>query len=118
MVTIKNYQQRTTGEGKEFFVLELEGSIQFLTSQTTGKLYASVAKCTIPCTFDEETAKQLIGTRLPGSIQKVPCDSYEYRTPEGDVMTLDYQYTYIATESNQQEHNDSPARKLVSLEVI
>ena len=94
MVKITGFQQRTNADEKKFIVLELEGSLQFLTSKTSGKLYGSMAKCTIPCTFNEETAKQLVGTLLPGTIEQVPCDPYEYTTPEGEIRTLEYQYSY------------------------
>jgi hypothetical protein len=32
----------------------------------------------IPSTFDEATAKKMIGERVPGSVIKKPCDPYEF----------------------------------------
>jgi hypothetical protein len=94
MVKIIGFQQRQTVAGKVFFVLELEGGLQILPSITTGSLYASKSKCTVPCPFSEKEVKELIGTTLPGSIERVPCEPYSFKNPEGKNVELDYRYTY------------------------
>ncbi len=95
MVTVTNYFQRKNSEGKSFIVLEIEGGLQVIQSPTTGNLYASVSKCTIPCSFDEPTAQRLIGTTMPGTIEKVPCKPYSYVSPKTkEMVTLDYKYHY------------------------
>jgi hypothetical protein len=78
MVRIVNYQKRTTEEGKEFFTLELQGGIEVVKSQETGKLYMTARKANMSCTFDELTCQSLIGTELPGSVRKVECEEYSY----------------------------------------
>lgn len=109
MVTIRGYQQRKTSDGKPFLVLELEGETQVQKSLVTGKFYASVAKCTIPCTFDEKTARELKGTTLPGSIIKVPCEPYNYRNPStGEIVTLDFKFVYSENEAQQIEKVSTP----------
>ncbi len=62
MVRIVNYQKRTTEQGKEFFVLELQGGIEMVKSAETGKFYVTARKASISSTFDELTCQALIGT--------------------------------------------------------
>lgn len=101
MVTVVGFQERQTSQGKSFLVLELEGSLQISISQSTGKPYASKSKCTVPCSFDEKTAQELVGTLLPGEIVKAPCEPYDFTNPNtGEVMTLNYRYTYKAPTSH------------------
>lgn len=96
MVRISNYIKRTTEEGKDFFVLELQGGIEMVKSQETSKFYVTARKATISSTFDEQTCKALIGTELSGAIQKVVCDPYEYTVKEtGEIITLSHRYEYV-----------------------
>ena len=109
MVTIKGYQQRKSAEGKTFLVLELEGGLQIQSSQTTGKPYACISKCTVPCAFDEITAKEFIGSTLPGTIVKEPCEPYKFSNPNsGETVTLNYKYSYKAPESLQEGRSIQP----------
>lgn len=99
MVRIIGYKKRTTEQGKEFFVLELQGGISMVKSVETGKLYATANKATISSTFDEATCKALIGSELEGKVQKVPSAPYEYTVREtGEVITLAHRFEYIEDE--------------------
>jgi len=96
MVTITDYKTKENAEGKPFSVFELTGGIEVIQSQTTGKLYATARKCTLLCTVDEETAKAAIGTTLPGTIERVEADVYDYAIPStGEVVKLNYRYEYV-----------------------
>lgn len=96
MVRISNYIKRTTEEGKDFFVLELQGGIELVKSQETGKFYVTARKTTISSTFDEGTCQALIGSELPGKIEKAECESYEYTIKEtGEIITLSHRYEYV-----------------------
>ena len=100
MVRISNYQKRTTEEGKEFFTLELQGGIEVVKSQETGKLYMTARKANMSCTFDELTCQSLIGTELPGSVRKVNCEAYEYTIKDtGEVITLSHRFEYVEQEA-------------------
>ena len=100
MVQVVNYQTRTTEDGKQFFILNLEGEVEFVKSETTGNTYATVKKCNLSTTFSELTCKRLVGTELPGKITKVECKPYEYANPAtGEVMTLTHRYEYCADEN-------------------
>jgi hypothetical protein len=102
MVRIVNYQKRRGEEGKEFFTLELQGGIEMVKSQETGKFYVTARKASISSTFDEMTCQALIGTELPGTVAKVNCEPYEYVVKDtGEVIMLSHRYEY-------QEVNSTP----------
>ncbi len=89
MLRIVEFKERTNDEGENFFALILEGSVEMVQSQNTGRYYATALRCSIPSTFTEETCKQLIGTSIPGKIVKVECEPYEFEIPEtGEVISL------------------------------
>lgn len=95
MVRIINYKERVREDGESFFVLELQGGIQMVKSQQTNKFYVTAKKATIPSTFDETTCKALIGTELPGNVEKVECEPYDYTIKDtGEIIQLDYRYEY------------------------
>ena len=99
MVTVTNYTVATNSEGKSFVILELQGDLEMVQSQNSGKFYATARKCGITSTFDESTAAQLVGRQLPGSILKEACEPYEYTVPEtGEQITLSHRYGYSPTE--------------------
>lgn len=100
MVRIVNYQKRTTEEGKEFFTLELQGGVEIVKSQETGKNYMTARKASMSCTFDEATCISLIGTELPGSVKKVACEDYSYTIKEtGEIITLSHRFEYVEQEA-------------------
>ena len=100
MVRIVNYQKRTTEEGKEFFTLELQGGVEIVKSQETGKNYMTARKASMSCTFDELTCQSLIGTELPGSVKKVACEDYSYTIKEtGEIITLSHRFEYVEQEA-------------------
>ena len=103
MVRIVNYQKRTTEEGKQFFTLELQGGIEIVKSQETGKSYMTARKASMSCTFDELTCQSLIGTELPGSVRKVECEEYSYTIKDtGEVITLSHRFEYVEQEAPVQ----------------
>jgi hypothetical protein len=95
MVRISNYLERKSEDGKTFFVLELQGGLEMVMSQNTGNYYATAKKTSMTSTFDEETCKALIGSKLPGSITRVESEPYEYVVKEtGEVILLSHSYVY------------------------
>jgi hypothetical protein len=96
MVTVVSYTTRENLDGEEYIALVLQGDLEMVQSQETGRFYATARKVTISSTFNEATAATLIGTQLPGSINKVPCDPYEWVVPEtGEIIELNHRYTYV-----------------------
>ena len=109
MVTVKNYHVRQGNNGDNYISLELEGDVSFVQSQNTGRFYATAKHCFMYAAMDEKTAKALIGTQLPGSIERVDCDPYEYTVPDtGEVKLLSYTSEYRPEES--METSDSNNR--------
>ena len=99
MVTVTNYAVGTNSEGKSFVKLILQGDLEMVQSKTTGKFYATARKCSITSTFDEQTAKLLVGKQLPGAIIKEDCEPFDYTIPEtGEEISLSYRYVYVPTE--------------------
>ena len=95
MVTVTNYMERLRKDGSSFIVLEITGGLELIQSSTSGNFYATVRKCTIPSTFDENVAKGLIGSQIPGDIVRVNVPPYEYINKRtGEVMTLQHGYSY------------------------
>lgn len=96
MVRIVNYLKRQTEEGKLFFVLEIQSGIEMALSSKTGQFYATAKKASISSTFDEDTCKALIGTEMPGTIEKVECQPFEYVIKEtGEVISLHHRYRFV-----------------------
>jgi hypothetical protein len=99
MVRIINYKKRETEDGKEFFVLELQGGIEMVKSKETDKFYVTARKASISSTFDELTCQALIGTELPGKVEKVNCEPYEYTIKDtGEVIVLTHRFDYVEEE--------------------
>jgi hypothetical protein len=100
MVTVKNYALRESKDGKQFITLELQGDLEMVQSMGTGRFYATARKCSVTSTFDEATAKILIGRQIPGSIRRVETETYEYTIPEtGEVILLAHSYQYFPDEN-------------------
>lgn len=97
MVTIVGLEKRKAADGKEFNVMILQGSIVVAISKTTGKPYLTARKSSIPCTFDEVLAKTLIGQSLPGEIERIEVDEYEFVVPgTKKKLKLTHSFRYSA----------------------
>lgn len=99
MVIVKNYHLRQGDNGKDYVTLELEGDIELVQSQNTGRFYATARHCCIYSTFDEETAFRMIGQQMEGKIVRVPCEPYTYTIPESGLeVELAHSWDYIPDE--------------------
>lgn len=96
MVTIVGYSQRLSKDGKPFISLQIQGDITMVQSSETGRWYATAKRCSITSTFDEEVAKSLVGKQIPGRIEKVACEQYDFTVPEtGEIISLQHTYEYL-----------------------
>lgn len=101
MVRISDYKLRESLEGKSFFALILQGGVEIVKS-ATGSSYATIKTASMPSTFDEATCKSLVGMEMPGRIDKVETDPYEYTIQEtGEVILLSHRYEYVEWEFKQ-----------------
>ncbi len=104
MVTVTGVETRENSKGEAFAVLILSGDLQIVISKTTGNPYATVNKISIACTFPEDVAKLMVGKQLPGEIQRVECEHYQYISKTtGEVVTLNHRYTYNPNPTNLVE---------------
>ena len=94
MVTIKAIHPRE-GEQGNYISLELMGDLELVQSSNTGRFYATVRKCFISSTFDEKTAKVMLGKQIPGLIGRVPCEPYDYTLESGETIQLAHRYDYM-----------------------
>ncbi len=95
MVQVVGYSLKTPKEGKPYVALELEGEIEMVQSQNTGRFYATVRRCTISSTFDEMTAERMVNKQMAGSIERVSCEPYEFTIREtGEVTLMSYRWDY------------------------
>ena len=95
MVTVTGFMERHRKDGSSFIVLEITGGLELIQSSNTGNFYATVRKCTIPSTFDENVAKGLIGSQISGDIVRVNVPAYEYINKRtGEIMSLNHGFSY------------------------
>ena len=67
------------------------------------KFYATVRKCSVPCTLELAVAKSMVGEKMEGSIIKKPCEPYLYTNPKGETIELEFTYEYVQETSNYVE---------------
>jgi hypothetical protein len=103
MVKVIGVESRKNSADEEFHLLVLQGNLEMVTSKETGRVYATARKVSIPSTFDLKTAKSFIGTSMNGSIQKVPCEPYEYETDSGETVELSHTWQYNAEHATMEE---------------
>ena len=104
MVRVIGYHANENERGETFFSLSIQGGVEMVKSKETGNFYATARKTRITTTFDEQTCESLIGSELPGRIEKVDCDPYEYTVQEtGELITLEHTYEYIPDEMETPE---------------
>lgn len=103
MVTIIGVEERFTPKG-DFKVIVLQGKLQVAISETTGRPYLTARKTSLPFTFSEEFAQSLIGTQLPGDIERMECEEYEFQVPgQKKKLKLTHRYQYSANTTVLEE---------------
>jgi len=95
MVTVIGVEKRIATSGKEFNVILLQSDVEIVVSKETGRPYLTARKTSIPCTFEESIAKTLIGRQLPGGIERVEVEEYDFIIPStGKKIKLSHSYQY------------------------
>jgi len=104
MVRVKDYVVRTTKDGRQFVALVIQGGLSFVQSKNTGNFYATGKQCSIPSTFDEDTAKSFVGEQMPGSVQKLSCPTYQWvNKTTGEVIELSHRWVYVPEGASLEE---------------
>lgn len=110
MVTVINYKKAMNAEEQEFFLLVVQSGVQSVVSQETGRVYLTAKKATVSSTFDEQTCKGLIGTKLPGNVEKKEVEPYSYVIKEtGEEISLKHRYEYNPNLQTTEEAINSKA---------
>jgi hypothetical protein len=113
MVSIINYKSATNSAGEEFFLLQVMGGVESVISQETGRAYLTARKATVSTTFDEVTCQNLIGTKLPGGIEKVETEPYAYTIEAtGEEIQLSHRYVYNPNLQSMEEAVNERAQNL------
>jgi hypothetical protein len=95
MVTIVDYKERETSDGKKFYALIVQGGVETVLSEQSGRYYLTARQSSVTSTFNEQTCKELIGTKLPGKIFRIAAEPYDFTVPEtGEILKLNYRWAY------------------------
>jgi len=111
MVTIVDFVKRKNSEGVEFNSLILQGGIELVKSRETGRYYATAKKTSITSTFDDAMCQSLIGTQIPGSVQRVESEPYKFTVPDtGEVLKLTHRWVYLKEGETMEEKVIAPEK--------
>lgn len=114
MVTVVDYKTYQSDDGKEFYALEVQGGIEVIKSQETGRTYLTARKATVPCTFNEETCKALKGTQIEGVIKKLEVEAYNYVIKEtGEEISLTHRYEFMSNDESVVKDNVVDLKEVV-----
>ncbi len=106
MVKIVDFKTCERNDGTKFNVLIVQGKVEAVKSKETGRTYLTARRANVSSTFDVKTCRDLIGTELSGSVEKVKSEPYEYTVPStGEIITLQHTYQYISEEEQVIKNN-------------
>ena len=104
MVKIIDFVKRTNKEGIAFNSLILQSGIELVKSRETGRYYATAKRTSITSTFDDAMCQSLIGTQIPGSVQRVDTQLYDFTVPgTREVLKLTHRWVYLKEGESVQE---------------
>lgn len=96
MVKVIDFEARQNEMGEQFNVLIVQGGVIPVVSKESGKFYLTAKKASVPCTLDDESCTELIGSSLEGTVIKVETEPYTITIEEtGETVELDYRYVYV-----------------------
>ena len=100
MVTIANATERTRkSDGSIFVSLDLIGE-PTVTISSNGVPSLTAPRASLPSNLSLAVCQSLIGQKLPGSIERVECEPYQYIKENGDVMTCTHKFQYSPEETS------------------
>lgn len=95
MVTVTGFRTVETEEGEKYVRLVLTGDLEMVKSENTGNFYATTRRATISATFDEKTAQKMIGKSLPGTIERMEVEPYDYELDNGETIKISHRWFYV-----------------------
>ena len=112
MVRITGFEKKQKKNGESFILLQLEGDLVMVQSDTTGRYYATTKKATMSSTLEESSARAMVGKEILGRIEKVNCQEYDFVIPEtGELIKLSHRYEYVP-------HNEPTPLRVVTAELV
>lgn len=103
-VLVTDYFERNNSKGETFFVIQVSGGNEFITSKDTGKVYLSSKKATIPTSFSQQQCEAILGSEFTGQILKEQCEPYSFFDDNGTEHTRDFRYVFVpATEETYED---------------
>lgn len=112
MVTITGYEPREK-DGKIFFAITLQGEARMALSKETGNFYLTADRLSVTTALSEVMCQMLVGKQLPGSLQKVECEPYQYTNKEtGKVLTLTSKTQYSPKEDCNVVRSANPTMQM------
>ena len=110
MVKIIGTKVMQRKNGEQFSMLVVQGGLEPILSKKTGKIYFTMRTANVSTTMDNTTCLTLVGTELPGSVEKRNCEPYQYFVQEtGELLILTHNWQYVDEEfvnANSQMIND------------
>lgn len=104
MVTITNYKEVETPDGRQFVSIELQSEPKLVQSSTTGNFYLTVNKTRVTTALSVDVCKTLVGQKLPGTVEKIQVEPYESINKEtGEVKVLHHVFVYTPDEQSTQK---------------
>ena len=105
MVTITKLEKRKNRKNEKFNVLILQGNVEVVISKTTGRPYLTARKTSIPVTFDKALTEKMIGTELPGTIERMEAEEYEFTIPgsKNKKIKLSHRWQYNMEPASVEE---------------
>lgn len=95
MVIVKDLKPIKKKDGETFYCLIVEGSVEPVRSEKTGRIYFTARRATVPTTFDQKTCKKVIGAEFDGDVVRVACDPYEYTIEDtGEIIELSHRWEF------------------------
>lgn len=96
MVKVISVKVSVNNEGKQFISLKLQGAVEAMQSLETGKFYLTARTCYVSTTFSLLESEGLIGLEIPGNVERVSAEPYQYTIKEtGEVISLSHRYEFI-----------------------
>ena len=104
MVTIIDFVKRKNNKGEDFNALILQSGIEIVKSRETGRYYATAKRTSMTSTFDDAMCQNLIGTQIPGSVQRVESQPYDFTVPgTSEVISLTHRWVYLKEGESVEE---------------
>lgn len=98
MVTIVEIAERKAKDGNKFCSVTVAGDLTPVLSET-GKVTLVSLKASVPSNLPKEALDTMIGSKLPGKVERVECEPYTWVSPStGETQTLSHTYVYNPTE--------------------